>query len=282
MIRVINKRTKEEVKVYSYHKYQSLHSEGYDSSYESCYHLYLNAEDAKKFSVKDEVEVAWISGSFTVKSISHLDDNSFCVELIYREEIKSKKEEEELVSPAKDCKLDNDCDCDCCNCDKETKKEGGIVDGLNDLLNGLEGGNAKKNLPKHLICVFSDGDKDTIAFELKDGEAINVSTAKCHKKDKFDFHTGAKYAMARLTKDVSTVCDADEDDKGVWVEGDDVPTMDAYSPVVIKVGDFVRYTDGLNDTYGAVVKQDGKYYVANRYTSKEIKVGSDITLVWRP
>ena len=326
MIRVITKN-KEEVKVYNYHKYQVFDSSNTEESFKATYHLYLNKKDAHKFFVNDVVEVAFMGNGWVVRSVSHLDGDTFCVELTQeyestkKEELETKDETTKLESKTLESKIpesktscsgcDYDGYCDCCSCefgdeDCDTKgaedkgckvadtcegdcskcntlpdddewddSKDGMLKCISALVNNLDGGKAKEKLPKHLICIFSDGVKDTVAFEVKDGDVKDLSIAKLHKKDKFDFHTGAKITLKRLTG-------SGEDKEVVVLPGSEEPVFDPLTGKAIRVGDYVKASYGLNDVYGVVEKEDNNYFIVNHHDFKLLDEGADVVLIWRP
>lgn len=268
MIRVITKN-KEEVKVNSYYKYQTLGC-GRDGkeTYEALYHLYLDKNDALKFHLNDKVEVAFMGQDWKVKSVSHLNWDLCCVELI---KTKTSEKEDEEVSQKSDCKLDNDCDCSCCNCDDPIKNT------VNDLLNQ----DYSENLPKNCILVFSDGKKDTIALETKDGCLESMSVSSCHPDDTFDFHTGAKIAFNRLVKDTDCTCE-EKDGEAVWINKDDDTPLLSSTGKVLYLGDFVIGHKGSSYTAGVIVKFEGRHYLCSESgPAIELNKFTDFDLVWR-
>lgn len=282
MIRVITKN--QEVKVYNYHKYQVLDCDNDGTElWEANYHLYLDKEDASKFSVNEKVEVAFMGKDWNVRSISHLEDNLYCVDLSSK---RTNVKEDAPTVPEKNCKLDNDCDCDCCTCEKELKKESDEkthIDPLDAVVKGVFSAEDLAKLPKHLICIFSDGNKDTIAFEMKDGTIKGVGTSKRHPKDKFDFQTGADLAYSRLpNKELGvthTVCGG-----SIVVYFEDAEEPLFYSDgSAAHVGDYVVLHQGIDTSAGVIQKRDdGTYVVANVEGDTTINSSSDVTLVWRP
>ena len=283
MIRVITK-DKTEVKVYNYHKYQTLNcdSDGKET-FEATYHLYLNKKDAQKFSVNEKVEVAFLGEDWKVKSISYLEKDLYCVELTHKD---TTVKDDTPVTP-EDCKLDNDCDRDCCNCEKENKapvkEEGKSVDSIDSMLKKILSQEDLDKLPKHLVCIFSDGNKDTVAFEMEKGNMKGIGIAKRHKKDKFDFYTGAQLAFNRCVGADSCTCDGCHcEDDVIWLhEDDDEPLMDSCGRP-LKFGDFVvGHKDG-GYYPGVIGRSNNQYYLCYQdKVATPIEEFTDFDLVYR-
>lgn len=285
MIRVITK-DKTEVKVYNYHKYQTLNcdSDGKET-FEATYHLYLNKKDAQKFSVNEKVEVAFLGEDWKVKSISYLEKDLYCVELTHKS---TNVKDDTPVTPEKDCKLDNDCDWDCCNCEKEKKapveEESKPIDSIDAMLKKVLNQEDLDKLPPHLLCIFSDGNKDTVAFEMEKGTMKGIGIAKRHNKDLFDFHTGAELAFNRCVGADGCTCDGCQCEDGViWLhEDDDTPLMSTTGKPLM-VGDYVVGHKQGGYVPGVIVYSHCKYYLCNENcTSIELEKFTDFDLVWRP
>lgn len=279
MIRVITK-DKKEVKVYNYHKYQTLNCDGDGKeTFEATYHLYLNKEDAKKFSVNEKVEVAFMGEDWKVKSISHLEKDLYCVELTHKD---TNVKNDTPVTPATDCKLDNDCDCDCCNCEKESTDD--APESIDAMLKKVLNQEDLDKLPKHLLCIFSDGNKDTVAFEMEKGTMKGIGISKRHNKDLFDFHTGAELAFNRCVGADGCTCDGCKcEDDAIWLHKDDDTPLMSTTGKHLMVGDYVIGHKEGGYVPGVIVYSHCKYYLCNEScTAIELEKFTDFDLVWRP
>ena len=285
MLRIITK-DKTEVVVWDYHKYQTLNcdSDGKET-YEATYHLLLNKKDAQKFSVNEKVEDAFMGEDWKVKSISYLEKDLYCVELTRKS---TKVKDDTQVTPEKDCKLDNACDCDCCSCEKEVKEpvkeDSKSVDSIDSLIKKALSQEDLDKLPKHLICVFSDGNKDTVAFEMENGSMKGVGIAKRHSQDAFNFHTGAELSFNRCVGGDTCICSGKGKGEVVWLhKGDDTPLLSATGKVLM-LGDYVvGYKDGGYIPGVIGLKSKGVYYLCNESGAPiELTKFTDFDLVWRP
>lgn len=316
MIRVITKN-KEELKIYNYHKYQVFDSSNTEESFKATYHLYLNKKDALKFFVNDVVEVAFMGNGWVVRSVSHLDGDTFCVELTQeyestkKEELETKDETTKLESKTLESKIPES-KTSCSDCDETKEEAKKYITGEKEHYFEED---SKKEAPaekehkldlpnSHCIVIFADDEQYTVAAEYDDGEVIRVETAKCHKDDKFDFLKGAKLAFNRLVDGVDDInehcdckcgceceCDSADEFEQETIEHCGEPTdfKDFYGNTV-KVGDVVTlHID--NATYtGILAKNDDgdEHSVDYKLVTKEgswiagLDGTEQLDIIWRP
>ena len=244
-----------------------------DEKFNIDYHLYLKKKEAQLFCVGETVIIPSIEKGLpeielTVKSIHRLSDGTFCIELNHKQENVKK---EEVKKP-------------------EIKKED-EVDSIQTMVERVLSQEDLHKLPKHFIGIFSDGNKDTVAFELKNGRMEGIGVANRHNTDEFDFHTGADLAYARLTGAIppshNDCCDCncdggcDQEDH-IWLhEEDDMPVLDTKGRA-LKLGDFViGYKEGAY-VPGVIGHSNNKFYLCNEQgPAIELEQFTDFDLVWR-
>lgn len=259
------------------------------------YQLNLEKKYAKLFFAGEEVTIPSVSGlpelTLRVKSVTRRDDGNFCVELQHSQQNGklTKTVEEDKKT---DCTKEHECKHTCEDCKKDTIKDEKSIDSIQSMVDKVISQEELDKLPKHFIGIFSDGNKDTLAFELKDGKMQGIGIAKRHYKDGFDFYTGADLAYARLTgackpsRDTGECCNCnggcDQEDH-IWLhDDDDTPLLDTTGRA-LKLGDYVvGYTKNGAYIPGVIGHSNGDFYLCNEQgPAIELEKFTDFDLVWR-
>jgi hypothetical protein len=284
-MKICNKTRKFIVDVQDYQSEGNMCRDEYLDKTTLSFYCILPAKWGDRFKEGDIVTVNHPSAKpdwdFKVTDVSDLGGGDFGITLEYENiiELESKKE--------KPCQLDNDCDCDCCNCEKEkkapVKEDDKPVESIDSMLKKVLSQEDLDKLPKHMVCIFSDGNKDTVAFEMENGNMKGIGIAKRHKKDKFDFYTGAQLAFNRCVGADGCTCDGCHcEDDVIWLhEDDDEPLMDSCGRP-LKFGDFVvGHKDG-GYYPGVIGRSNNQYYLCYQdKVATPIEEFTDFDLVYR-
>ena len=250
------------------------------------YQLNLEKKDAKLFFAGEEVSIPSVGGlpelTLTVKSVTRLSDGNFCVELQHSQtnEKPAKQISEDKKS---NCEEEHECKHTCCDRKKDVIKDEKSVDSIQSMVENVLSQEDLNRLPKHFIGIFSDGKKDTVAFELKEGKMKGIGVSHCHDIDTFDFSVGADLAYARLTGcDCGGNCDGCDQEDNIWLhDDDDTPVLDTTGQP-IKLGDYVVGYKKGQYVPGVIGHSNGKFYLCNEQgPAMELREFTDFDLVWR-